>query len=365
MRGGGSEQQVLLLLRHLDRQRFEPHLYLHERIGDLLAGIPEDVRVHAFDDVPLRNSVYFPGRVYRAHVRHLQNVVDEQFIDVIYDRTFQMTMVAGAINRPLVPRVSTIVSPPEHAFPLVEKKFLWLKHRRLTRAYQASKGIVAVSDLAADSAAKFYGLDRSRIETIVNPVDCQYIHALARAPAPKRDQRLTLVCVGRMTVEKGQQDLLDALGLLEENPLVPPICLWLVGDGPLRSELESWSRAALKRHEVVFLSRMANPMPAIATADALVLPSHFEGMPNVVLEAFALSTPVIATRCGGTVELELDQPTIQWAEPKSPASLAAAITQFATTREAAKSRVEAARQLITTRHDVVATTRRIETLLTP
>ena len=40
MRGGGSEQQTLLLLRHLDRAQFEPHLYVTQRAGDLLARIP-------------------------------------------------------------------------------------------------------------------------------------------------------------------------------------------------------------------------------------------------------------------------------------------------------------------------------------
>ena len=116
-------------------------------------------------------------------------------------------------------------------------------------------------------------------------------------------------------------------------------------------------------HQVEFLGTLPNAAAAIAAADALVLPSHFEGMPNVVLEAMALGTPVIATRAGGTVELERDEPTICWAQPSDPASLAAAIVQFATDREAAERRVAAARQLIAEHHDVAATTRVIEDLL--
>ncbi len=363
LRGGGSEQQVLLLLRHLDRQRFEPHLYLVERTGDLLAEVPSDVGVHAFDDVPMRKRVYVPGAVFRDQIRHLEQVIGQQRIDVIYDRTFHMTMIAGGVRQRHVPRVSTIVSPPEQAFPLVEHRFRWWKHRRLASAYRRSSRVVAVSDLAAQSAARFYSIDRRRIETIANPVDSDRVRRLAEEPAPERDGRLTLVCVGRMTAEKGHRDLISALELLETESAVAPICLWFVGDGPLRSELEQRSRDRLHRHEIKFLARLANPAPAIATADALVLPSHFEGMPNVVLEAYSLSTPVIATRSGGTVELERDEPTVLWAEPRQPHSLARAIKRFAINPSKFETHVQAATRLIQAHHDVDSTVRRIEQLL--
>lgn len=362
MRGGGSEQQILLLLRHLDRERFEPHLYLLERDGDLLSEVPSDVPIHAFDDLPPSLGFYFPGKVFREQIRHLQRVVNEHAIEVIYDRTFHMTMIAGGLKKS-VPRVSTIVSPPEQAFPLVESRFLWLKRRRLRRAYHASASIVAVSDLAAASAARFYGLARDRITTIANPVDTERIKNLAKAQTPPRDERLTLVCVGRMTAEKGQRDLIEAIALLSKE-LLPPMCVWFIGDGPLRVELQELA-AKCAPHEIQFLLRQPNPAPWIAAADALILPSHFEGMPNVVLEAFSLSTPVIATRAGGTIELERDEPTILWANPSDPKSLADAIRQFVTDRGRAEQRTDAATRLIQAHHDADTTVRRIEDLLDP
>ena len=50
MRGGGSEKQTLLLLRHLDPTRFRPHLYLTERAGELLDRVPDNIPVHAYCD---------------------------------------------------------------------------------------------------------------------------------------------------------------------------------------------------------------------------------------------------------------------------------------------------------------------------
>jgi glycosyltransferase involved in cell wall biosynthesis len=366
MRGGGSERQTLLLLNHLDRDRFVPHLYLTERVGDLLVDVPVDVVIHSFQDSASRSGIYYPGRVLSQQVQHLRDVCQRESIAAIYDRTFLMTLIAGPAAGPLgIGRVSTIVSPPHLALPLVEKRFVGLKRRRLARAYRDSQSVIAVSGQAADSAKQYYGLADDSVRVIANPVDVAMVREAATGPAPPRDHRLTIVCVGRMTEEKGHRDLLSAIeiaqsGLPED---AQPAKFWLIGDGPLRAELETQWKSIRCCHQVEFLGTLPNAAAAIAAADALVLPSHFEGMPNVVLEAMALGTPVIATRAGGTVELERNEPTIGWAQPSDPASLAAAIVQFATDREAAERRVAAARQLIAEHHDVAATTRVIEDLL--
>jgi glycosyltransferase involved in cell wall biosynthesis len=366
MRGGGSERQTLLLLNHLDRDRFVPHLYLTERAGDLLADVPQDVVIHSFQDAASRSGIYYPGRVLAQQVQHLRDLCQRESIAAIYDRTFHMTLIAGPAAGPLgIGRVSTIVSPPDLALPLVEQRFVGIKRRRLSRAYRDSRSVIAVSRQAADSAQQFYGLADDSVRVIANPVDQAMVGEAANGAAPRRDDRLTIVCVGRMTEEKGHRDLLSAIELAESGLAqdFPPATFWLIGDGPLKAELEAQWKRVRCRHRVEFLGMVPNAAPAIAAADALVLPSHFEGMPNVVLEAMALGTPVIATRAGGTVELERDEPTIVWGQPSDPGSLAAAIVQFATDREAAERRVAAARRLIAEHHDVAATTRVIEDLL--
>lgn len=366
MRGGGSERQTLLLLKHLDRSRFTPHLYLTERAGDLLPQVPDDVVIHAFEDAATRPGIYYPGRVLSHQVLHLRELIKRESIAVIYDRTFQMTMIAGPAAKPLgLPRVSTIVSPPHHALPLVENRFVWLKRRRLAKAYRQSRSVVAVSHQAARSAEEYYQLAKDSLQVIANPVDVESVRAAAKQNAPLRDERVTIVCVGRMTEEKGHHDLLSAITLSESRwpKHLAPLNFWLIGDGPLRGELEREWKSIRCRHGVEFLGVQANTAPAIAAADALVLPSHFEGMPNVVLEAMALGTPVIATRAGGTVELERDEATILWAEPQQPNTLADAIIQFATDRESASIRAQAATRLVHQHHDVRKTTLAIERLL--
>jgi glycosyltransferase involved in cell wall biosynthesis len=356
MRGGGSERQTLLLLRHLDRSLFTPQLYLTDRSGELLSEVPQDVAIHAFSDRGETSGVYFPGRVLRQQVEFLSELLRRESIDVIYDRTFHMTMLAGpAARRSRIPRISTIVSPPELAVPMVENRFVWLKRKRLARAYRKAFRVLAVSQQAADSAERFYQLPSGSTEVIRNPVDVSWVSDMANQDPPQRDDRLTLVCVGRMTQEKGHLDLLKAIGICQSSwpEDLPKIRLRLIGDGPLRRELESrWASEPAGPHEVEFVGKQTNPERFIKSSDALILPSLFEGMPNVVLEAMALGTPVIATRAGGTIELQRDEPTILWAKPGEPVSLAQAIRQLALDRPAAEQRAADAMKMILQHHDV-------------
>ncbi len=356
MRGGGSERQTLLLLRHLDRSLFTPQLFLTDRSGELLSEVPQDVAIHAFSDRGETSGVYVPGRILRQQVEYLSEVLRRESIDVIYDRTFHMTMLAGpAARRCRIPRIATIVSPPELAVPMVEQRFVWLKRKRLARAYRQAFRVLAVSQQAADSAERFYQLPSGSTEVIRNPVDVALVSALAEQDPPQRDDRLTLVCVGRMTEEKGHVDQIKAISLCQSAwpEHLPPIRLRLIGDGPLRGELESrWASQVADPHQIDFLGKQINPERFIKSSDALILPSHFEGMPNVVLEAMALGTPVIATRAGGTIELQRDEPTILWAKPGEPVSLAQAIRQLAMDRPAAEQRAAHAMKMILQHHDV-------------
>jgi glycosyltransferase involved in cell wall biosynthesis len=329
---------------------------LTERSGELLSEVPQDVAIHAFSDRGETSGVYFPGRVLHQQVEFLSELLRRESIDVIYDRTFHMTMLAGPAGRRCrIPRISTIVSPPELAVPMVEKRFVWLKRKRLARAYRQAFRVLAVSQQAADSAERFYHLPSGSTEVIRNPVDVSWVSELAKQDAPQRDDRLTLVCVGRMTEEKGHCDLIKAIAICQTSwpEDLPKIRLRLIGDGPLRSDLESrWASQVAGPHEVEFLGKQTNPERFIKSSDALILPSLFEGMPNVVLEAMALGIPVIATRAGGTIELQRDAPTILWANPGEPVSLAQAIRQFAIERPAAERRADHAMKMILRHHDV-------------
>lgn len=336
---GGSEQQTLLLLQHLNREQFQPELYLSRRCGELLESIPEDVPIHAFSDTGWTPSLEWPhlnwpGRTHRRTVRHLRELTQSRQIDLVYDRTFHMSLLACGLPRS-VPRVATIVSPPDRDLPHSEAKFLALKRSRLRRSYQRARRVVCVSNAVRQSAIDYYRLPATAAQTVYSPVDVARLRADSERPLPRNpaieglaDRSLFhIACIGRMTREKGQDVLLGALAAMRDQDCAAAseIRLWLIGDGPERGELESQASRLGLNDQVHFLGQLAYPASVLARTQLLVCPSRHEGLPNAVLEAFACEVPVIATRVGGTPELLRGVLEEALVEPNNPHAMAMAI----------------------------------------
>src|SRR5262249_41667847 len=136
------------------------------------------------------------------------------------------------------------------------------------------------------------GVDLSRWQA---PNDCA-ANALHLAPG-----RRGIVFVGRLDKQKGLEPFFHELVAIFRS--LPEHDLVLIGDGPLRPTLERLATRLRLASRVRFLGWHPDAAPFIAAADILVLPSRWEGMPNVVLEAMAAGKPVVATQAEGTVEL--------------------------------------------------------------
>jgi glycosyltransferase involved in cell wall biosynthesis len=298
MDGGGAERQTLLLLRHLSREKFAPELFLLKRGGAFYDRVPSDVPIHCFADATLTAGLNWPGKIHRQQVAFVHRLLVERNIDVVYDRTFLMTLIAGpAAEKANVPRVSTIVSPPSRAVPMNAGRLLWIKRKRLAHAYAHAAETIAVSSPAAQDARSYYRLKPRGIIAVPNPVDAAELDAIiASSPPPARDQRYTIACVGRMTKEKGHTFLIQALDCLRtQDPQFELPRVWMLGDGPLRLKLERQTQQLGLTEQVKFLGQIDQSAPWIAASDALCLPSTFEGFPNAMLEAMAIGTPVIAS----------------------------------------------------------------------
>lgn len=363
---GGSEQQTCLLLKHLDRNQFDPRLYLTYRRGELLSRVPEDVAIEAFDDLPLVTRINWPGRWHYRMVNHLRGVIESNEIDVVYDRTFHMSLIAADACGGRVGRVSTIVCPPSQDLPSSEGRFLELKRRKLARAYRKSSQVIAVSDVVAESASEYYGLARSKILTLRSPVDTDGLRAAARSlPAEMRELRpspaINVICIGRMTQEKGQDTLLAAIrifselrsratefetaaelgaaGAISAGQREEPWAFWFVGDGPLR---DRWEREAGSQEDVLrnskssiqirFTGRLPSVAALLSHCQLLVCPSRYEGLPNVVLEAMALGVPVIGSRIGGIAEVVEHDRTGRLFAADDPTALASELVNFSQNR---------------------------------
>jgi glycosyltransferase involved in cell wall biosynthesis len=135
-----------------------------------------------------------------------------------------------------------------------------------------------------------------------------------------------VLCVGRLSSEKGHRVLLEAVALLRDRGV--ELRCTIVGDGPLRAELEAYalSRKALDGH-VTFAGALpvGDVIERYRTADVVVLASFSEGVPMVLIEALALGRPVVATAVGGVPELVRDRETGLVVPPGNAAALADAM----------------------------------------
>ncbi|MGO4406414.1 glycosyltransferase [Bosea sp. RAF48] len=172
-----------------------------------------------------------------------------------------------------------------------------------------------------------------------------------------------LVTVGRLSEQKGQLVLLHALAVLAREGV--PFRLTMVGDGPLRPQLERSIRELGLEQQVVLAGWMSNAQvrAAIREARALVLPSFAEGLPVVLMEALALGRPVITTYVAGIPELVTDQ-ACGWLVPAGNIDqLAGAIRQCLDTPDTVvKAMGATGRKRVLEQHDIVQECRRLAAL---
>lgn len=137
-----------------------------------------------------------------------------------------------------------------------------------------------------------------------------------------------IICVGRLSPEKGHFGLLDAFAAIASGER--RVHLTLVGEGPSQAALERRvTELGLEEH-VRFAGRLgeASTLAAIAASDMLVLPSFMEGLPVVLMEAMALGVPVVSSRVAGIPELVEHRESGLLFDPANWTALAAAMAEL-------------------------------------
>jgi glycosyltransferase involved in cell wall biosynthesis len=143
-----------------------------------------------------------------------------------------------------------------------------------------------------------------------------------------RGARRVIVSIGRLSSEKGQFELLEALALLHRNGTLTDTVTVIVGDGVDRAKLEARSISEGIEQHMVFAGHQGDVRPFWAVADVFVLPSRSEGSPNVILEAMAAQVPIASTAAGGVVEILENEVTALVVPTRDPPSLSNALQRL-------------------------------------
>jgi glycosyltransferase involved in cell wall biosynthesis len=190
-----------------------------------------------------------------------------------------------------------------------------LRRHRTALLLGRAAHVVALWPAAADTLARVHGVAAERITVIPNAVPAERFpaattadRAAARARFDLAAEAPVVTCVAALSSEKDVATAIDAVAALDG------VHLLVVGDGPLRSELEARATGAAPGR-VRFAGVLPDVHGALAAADAVVLPSRTEGMPGVLIEAGLTGRPAVASHVGGVAEIVLDGETGMLAEP--------------------------------------------------
>lgn len=208
----------------------------------------------------------------------------------------------------------------EHGWDVHDPDGIRRRYQLVRRAYRPFvQHYVALSRQIEDYLTQTVGVPATRVSQIYNGVDSQRFREartqderrapLAAAPFSCNDS-LVIGTVGRLQAIKDQKLLIQALvrALREQPAARGRLRLVIVGDGPLRGELQQAIDAS-GLADIAWLAGEQADVPAWLRAfDLFVLPSLSEGISNTILEAMASGLPVIATRVGGNAEL-IESPT--------------------------------------------------------
>jgi glycosyltransferase involved in cell wall biosynthesis len=321
LQGGGAERVILTILRHLDRDRFSIALAVIDARDPVLASdLPADI-----DRIDLHSSRA------RYSAIALVRLIWKRRPDVVFCVLGHVNLLLALI-KPGLPRATKLIARETIVMSayLSGNNFAWLWKAAYRKFLPRCDVIVCQSRDMQHSLIQDLGIPARNMVVVRNPVDIDRIRALSAATPVNAHVgaaagAIGLIAAGRLVWQKGFDLLIEALALLDDARFHVSI----LGQGPLLGDLKRLTERCNLSAQVHFLGFKSNPYALFAAADAFVLSSRFEGMPNVVLEALACGTGVIATPApGGVDELLANRPRCVLAQAISAESLAEAIKSY-------------------------------------
>jgi glycosyltransferase involved in cell wall biosynthesis len=314
---GGAEQQLLELVRGIDKDHFHPV------VAPLYPGGGLEAEFQAADGVEIiplnRRNKLDPSPLWKIHriLRHRKVDIVQPFLS---PATFFGLM-------PALARESTLTVVTERCGVRRTRGLGYKTYRTVEDWMSQLADAIVPNSAAGQDMLLARGLPASRIHVIYNGINLDRLRVNTVAAAEHRAQMgaspttRVIGMLASLTPAKGHATAIRAMAQLKDRE--PDICLAIVGDGPLRSELEQLTQELGIESQVHFFGYRRNVSDFLASFDVLVSASRDnEGCSNSILEAMALNVPVVATDIGGNRELVIEGETGWLVEPDNPSSLA-------------------------------------------
>ena len=290
LRGGGAERVMLTLAKGFLDKGLRVDLVLVAAEGPYLEQVPQGVRI--IDLRSKRSLASLPGLI-----RYMRSERPQAMLSTL-THTNILALWARRLARiqlRLVVRQSENPSLGLENLPALRA----LRYRKILKwSYSWADGIAVVSQGVGEELVKSFKLNRDLVTIVYNPVVTNDLTQKSLMPVAHpwfQNTGLPIVLsAGRLAWEKDFSTLIRAFKLVRQEI---PAKLVILGEGEERQKLTNLIEELDLKEDVDLPGFVLNPYPYMAHSSVFVLSSKYEGLPNVLIQAMAVGTPVIATDC--------------------------------------------------------------------
>lgn len=345
---GGMKNHLLGLLKHLDRNKFEPVVLMpgdsdfEERLKEL------NVRFYRLEINDTINPLQDIASVVK--LRRLLKKINPDLIHIHGNKTALIGRIAAkGIGAPVIVTVHNFLKESKN-------RIFWIVARFVEKFFSNwSDKIICVSKALEESLVDSFGIPEGKIKHIPNSLDLESWNE--NADKVKARQKFGFVngykyvgLVGRLVGFKGHKYAIDAMpGILGSSP---DVRLVIAGDGPDREKLMSLSEKLGLRDKVYFKGHVDNMHEMYNAFDYFLFPSVNEPFGIAVLEAMASRLPIVAADSGGVSEILKDGETALMVKPADSDDITEKMTRLIGDEKLASNLSENAKKEVVDKYSI-------------
>jgi glycosyltransferase involved in cell wall biosynthesis len=320
---GGIEEGVLSLLRLMDRNRFSPMLACPPK---LIGAYGRELEQFDLEVFPLPR-LYRPYQVSR--MTRLVRILRTASPDIVHTHLFVTSLCVAPVTKLVGVQILVESCRIREGWRGNESRRYWID-RLMNRFVNAN---IANSDALRNYLLEVKRFPTDKVVVIRNGRDLSHVlapplrgEAALRQEFQLRPEDRVVVTPGRLEVQKGHVYLLEALPHVFRR--FPNLRVLIVGEGSLRAQLTAKINELNLQNHVVLTGYRKDVYDLFRLSDLVVLPSLFEGLPLVAIEAGALGKAILATSVDGTPEVVLHGKTGWLVPPANSSELAEAMCKL-------------------------------------
>ncbi|MHB8829690.1 MAG: glycosyltransferase family 4 protein [Syntrophales bacterium] len=341
---GGGERVFSQLINGLPDNRFEP----------FLASVPNDAFLK---NIRSKNFNFFPvdfsSRFKPLLLIRLYRIMKGQRIDIVHGQggraEFYARLAAGLAGAKYL---STVAMPVEGYDVNAFRRFMYRMLDRFSERFVSC--FLVVSSVLEKKMLQDHHIGRKKVVRIYNGIETDFYkpeelqrerRAEVRREYAVTEDEILIGAVGRLVWQKGFEYFIRAIPPVSQD--TPKARFILVGEGPLRQELETMAIAEGIRDRIIFAGYRSDVRDVLSAMDIVAVPSVLEGFPMITLEAMAMAKPVVASAIDGIMEQIADGKEGLLVEPKNSSALAGAMKRLMQDhRNAVKLGIDARKRVV-------------------